>query len=276
MKSYIPIIFIILLFSCKSSDNDTIILLDETIERSNSYLEAESYNFIAGIANKYYVYTTKLETVKHTADTLEQKHKSIQSIYNKIRRKYNVIYEEEDRSFIFKNTTYKINELNESIKNYLNFVLRLNNDTTIQILTDNLLKQEKLKRKIRYTDLNLLINKINYIHTLVLYSLNESTKLKKYRTTKFIAVVIPERNILKLGEKYEAEIFLSILDTTAEYEVIINNETYKPQNGIINYKKHANKVGTITDTGILIINKPGSFMELDTFSFKIEYKVINK
>ena len=277
MKSYFYIIIIILLFSCKSSDKDTIVLLDETIERSNSYLEALSNNPLASIEYKYVVYPNKFQSVKDIADSINKKHREIHKAFEKTREKYSVIYEEEDRSFLFVNTAVNTEVLFKKIIDYKKYISSVNADSSIILSAPEYFDIEKYNdRNIKYAELNLLINKVNCYNALVLYSLAESISLSKYYFTKYKPVVIPLKNMLKPSEYYDAEIFLTFLDTTAEFKVIINNETFKSQNGIVNYKKQANKIGTITENGFLILYERGSIRELDIFPFDFEYRVINK
>ncbi len=277
MKPYLYIIIIILLFSCKSSDKDTIILLDEAIERSNEYLEALSYNPSASIEYKYAVYPNKFQSVKDIADSINKKHREIHKAFEKIREKYSVIYEEEDRSFVFVNTAGNTEELFKKIADYKKYISKVVADSLIILSAPEYFDIEKYNNgNIKYAELNLLINKVNYFNPLVLYSLAESISLSKYYFTKYKPVVIPQNNILKPGDYYEADIFFVLFDITVEFKVIINNETYIPKNGIINYKKQADKVGTITENGFLILNEQSGITEIDIFPFEFEYKVINK
>ncbi len=108
---------------------------------------------------------------------------------------------------------------------------------------------------------------INYLHGQV--------DAKSYKFTDLNAIIKPDKSYLLSGEKYRAEIFVGASDTTLKPQIILSGgkkiERFEDGKGI--YEVTAGGYGMHSLKGVIVVNKPGSITEKDTFAFNEEYQV---
>lgn len=134
------------------------------------------------------------------------------------------------------------------------------------------------------TSLDNLKLQILHCEYFLLYYLYDKIGERLIRFDTLQAFVFVESNLIKLGQKYKAEIFLASIDTDADAMVLMGKvdentfqitgkaDTLKVEKGIARYSVSATGPGAFTYSGVYVIKD--SFHGNKHFPLKGEYQVI--
>ena len=274
MKKGIIYSLLLFLFACGPSDDETLRFLDEGIVSSNYYLTANTDKVAANLESLYMIYMKKTEKIKRKADSISVYTKRIEDlIFENADDLYMYNYEDAD---LLQSEEINLDKLIEAFSEFKEYLISCIENEKISEDIRNYLDNDMFDgKKMNRLNLNLILNLV-YIAEFKAYAyLYKSIDQEKLQTNKYEPVVIPNSTRLRKGETYEADIFITVIDTVKELTVVINDDTLLSQNGKVLFKETANKPGKHLITGKLFIQKPGS-TELDSFFFESDYKVLKK
>ncbi len=89
---------------------------------------------------------------------------------------------------------------------------------------------------------------------------------------KFMVVSSPRKNYVKMGETFQADIFLSAASSQAEVTAKINGKTYPVDRGVILYKIKPDRYGTHTYEAEISLKHPDTG-RIETFTKTFQYEV---
>ena len=243
MKKILPLLFIILLCSCSTKDIDSLLLLDETVEMSNLYLSGNAEMHYGEIAGKYEANKRLTEPYKVISDSIGIRHAEIIEKFNQIKEDYKKT--NNDRSYILGKIQDGIPELIVLIDAYKDYLTKaLKDSTLVSAIIDFLEIKNYNPENIKYTELNLIINEFNLVHYLVISSIDNKMSSKRLNWLKYKPVVIQNKAILKSGQTLKAKIYLTVMDTTFEQQVIIGKDTLTQRTESFTIKRKPNKKET--------------------------------
>jgi hypothetical protein len=274
MKHCLPLLIIILFFSCSSSDDETIALLDEAINKSNEDMFAFSEWKTGELSLAYIANKNKVQAAYSKAVYLDSLFSIMYNAFNDIQENAKITNENSREFIVSQDLEIHSYNLTEIISNYLSFVDELNTDSTITGLI-NQIRSDKIfnDNTIQINDLNIVINKLNYVNYKLVDSLSNSVKRIRYQMTHFKPGVILNKRSFAFNETLEAEIFYFAVDTTIDFECTIENQNFISENSIGRFKESYNKTGLRKLKGQLMYAQVNSIYS-DSFPIIIEYKVI--
>ncbi len=286
MNRFLIFICIVSLFSCNSIDKETLEFLNEGIETGNENIHAMNLNLSACIENLYKIdskvkmYKFKCDTILQSADSV---YKIIERIRNKVKpsnfdkigpslpKKYNG--KEKNNPSLNKNYNYK--KLISEMLNHKEILLTYSFSYEISDKINKELDIDFENGNLNLESINLIYNKILYFDNLVLEQFYTEAKLPQLKYNKFEVVFIPKRNEVKVGEFYEAEVFLSVIDTTLDFQVVIDNDTLQSEKGKVIYTKKTDNLGKQKIKGYFL-GKAFRNDYTSRFKFESEYNVLQK
>lgn len=89
---------------------------------------------------------------------------------------------------------------------------------------------------------------------------------------KFVVVSSPRKNYVKMGETFQADIFLSAASSQAEVTAKVNGKTYPLDRGVILYETKSNSYGTHTYEAEISIKNPHT-KKVEIFTKTFQYEV---
>ncbi len=120
----------------------------------------------------------------------------------------------------------------------------------------------KLKMSVRFAEFDILV---------YLYS---NVDVSCFRFYKIEPIIEPNAQIIPQGFSYTANIFLGIVDTTANQTVFIEDEEFQASSGKLVYKEKARLNDTLVHrNGYFLLTNPATRKPVKT-TFKFEYEVI--
>ncbi len=121
------------------------------------------------------------------------------------------------------------------------------------------------------TNLNRLITEVRNAEFDVVNLLYGSISAEDFKFDQIDAKVVPNSNIVMLGDHYEAQIFVAAYDSKQNPEIIVNGSAIQVQNGIGVYKAPANSEGAKSFKGVINVTSPSG--EIKPYPFENEYVV---
>lgn len=92
-----------------------------------------------------------------------------------------------------------------------------------------------------------------------------------FKFNRLGARVIANSNVVLLGEKYRAEVFLAAEDTTQQPEIIINNRPVEVKDGKAIYEANTERPGVFKWSGVIKFKNPAGIIK--NYPFEQEYQV---
>jgi hypothetical protein len=268
---YLVIFLLATLFSCHSTEDDTLLFLNEGVEKCNEILKnsTDTYYSMMWAASKEN--PRLVNPIKKKPDSV---YFLTDLVINLIESSKNKTVSEEkaakSQKFLLKTKDVSGTRLTEFAKKYSMYIIQQNKIDSFYYGRVHLPTNEKTNFSI--LELNLLVNKIRLINYNALTFYAKKIEGKTYQFSKNLPVVIPKKRYLKYGEEYKAKIFLTVIDTTMDMRLILPNDTLFSENGIFHYKEIVKKPGKYIRGGVIETDNPKT-LEIMKFPCEIEYMV---
>jgi hypothetical protein len=270
---YLFIFFLAILLSCESTEDETLVFLNEGVEQCNQLLENFSGDFYSMMEAGSKENPRLVDPIKEKTDSIKLLSESIMSIVELFE---NEIVSGQDtvgnRRFLFQSNDVSGSRLAENIERYYRYIIQQNeidsfySETNIQRLVNE-------KSELSIAELNRIENKIRLVNYNALSFYFKKIEGKTYRFSKNLPVVIPQKRYLKYGKEYKAKIFMTAIDTTMDMKLILQGDTLFSENGVLHYKEVAQSPDKYVKKGVIEVENPKTY-EIMRFPCKIEYLVI--
>ena len=93
-----------------------------------------------------------------------------------------------------------------------------------------------------------------------------------FKFNRLGAIVLPNSNIVLMGDEYKADVILAAEDTTQQPEIIINGRTAEVKDGKATYIGATDKSGFFKWSGLIKYKTPGGIIK--SYPFEQEYQVV--
>jgi gliding motility-associated protein GldM len=191
-------------------------------------------------------------------------------------------------------TQEKANELKKTIVEYRNFLISLIGEDDTELIqtilseldTSNPKKKSKDEEDTKtweseHFEDKPLIAVLTLLSKIQIDVKNAEASLAKYlyaeidagsfKFNRLGARVIANSNIVLLGDKYEAEVFLAAEDTTQQPQIIIQGRNAEVKDGKAIYNGSTEKAGVFKWSGLIKYKTPGGIIK--SYPFEQEYQV---
>ena len=272
---YLTILFLILFLGCHTSDDETLLFLNEGVERCNEFLENSASDYYSMMVAASHENSQYVNPIKGKTDSIKLFSDSLTNIVNSI---YQSIILENDtaknKRCLLKSKDVSNDGLKEAIEKYSQYIVCLNeadsfyseNDLAKSLCFDN----SKLEYNI--AALNRIINKtlVTNYKTLLFYF--KKIDEKSVWFSQIMPVVIPKKRYVKTGEMFNAKIFLAEVDTVLDMQLTLPNDPLFSITGVFKIKEEPKRVGKHIKAAVIELENPKTH-EIMKFPCKIEYLV---
>ncbi|WP_277345455.1 gliding motility protein GldM [Maribellus sediminis] len=93
-----------------------------------------------------------------------------------------------------------------------------------------------------------------------------------FKFNRLGAMVLPNSNVVLMGDEYKADVILAAEDTTQAPEIIINGRSAEVKDGKATYLGATDKAGTFKWSGLIKYKTPGGIIK--SYPFEEEYQVV--
>jgi hypothetical protein len=295
MMKQLVYIFLILLFSCTGSKQEDqyiqyIDRLDDmkSLHKNNS---ERDYTAIYDLLNNRTIYRPKVEPFWEKAHQIRLESDSLCNDITTIKKrilsenlrveelqnKKSKITKEEKEFLLLRIKSYKsklaqtIERFHESDERIKRIKINLN---TYKLIEQTALNNKRSSSLQLYSLLTLIQLKIRETESDLLHYFTYQLDTGRPSHHLVEAIVIPKEKIIKLGEEYQADIFIGSIDTFINSKILVEGQELKVDKGKVFYRKKIseNDTGKFSEKGVILyVSNSG---ELDSIPFTIEYTVI--
>ncbi|WP_262909857.1 gliding motility protein GldM [Maribellus sp. CM-23] len=92
-----------------------------------------------------------------------------------------------------------------------------------------------------------------------------------FKFNRLGAMVLPNSNVVLMGDEYKADVILAAEDTTQQPEIIINGRAFPVKDGKATYVGNTDKPGVFKWSGLIKYKTPGGIIK--SYPFEQEYQV---
>lgn len=271
---YLVVFLLAMLLSCRSAEDETLLFLNEGVERCNEFLENSTSDYSAMMVAASYENPAYVRPIKEKTDSIELLTNSLIEICEAIQKetisKYDTV---KSKQFLLAKQNISHTGLEGALEKYYAYIIRLNKIDSFYY-KDEIHQLVEEKTGFNLAEINRLANKIRLINYNTLSFYFKKIECKSYKFSKIIPVVIPEKRYLKYGEEYEARIFITAIDSTTEIMLRTTSmDMLYSENGVIHYQEFVEIPGKYIRGGVIELENPMT-RELMQFPLKFEYLII--